>query len=172
MPEAIGNPTLLAVLPYVEDCVSLDAIFGRSKWDLQFTGTFKEARTAPNAFSFRAVICESCLSDGHCWKELLREIQRIMADPPALIVADRKADEILWADVLNLSGRDLIAKSFDAREVFRVVIVASAISESEKLMARPWKRSASAEHRGVLASPARATHRDSERLFGTIWRWR
>jgi DNA-binding response OmpR family regulator len=137
--EAIANPTLLAVLPYIEDCLSLDAIFGHSNWDLQFTQTFKEAKTGLNAFSFQAVICGSCLSDGHCWKELLREIRR-MADPPPLIVADWKADEILWAEVLNLGGRDLIAKPFDAQEGFHVVIVACAISESEKLRARPRKR--------------------------------
>jgi DNA-binding NtrC family response regulator len=141
MPENPNtNATLLAVLPCAEDRALLGAILGRSNWRLRFTRTFEEARTALNAFSFRAVISESRLSEDHGWEDLLREIQS-MANPPPLIVADRLANERLWAEVLNLGGCDLIAKPFDAKEVLHVVSVACAISEQNK-QNRPQKRAA------------------------------
>jgi hypothetical protein len=49
------------------------------------------------------VISEGRLSDGHSWKDLLLELQKIECPPP-LIVADRLADGRLWAEVLNLRG--------------------------------------------------------------------
>jgi hypothetical protein len=47
-----------------------------------------------------------------------------MPVPPQLIVADRLADELLWAEVLNLGCYDLLTTPFAAEEVLRVVPMA------------------------------------------------
>ena len=47
-----------------------------------------------------------------------------MSIPPQLIVADRLADDALWAEVLNLGGYDLLMTPFEPEEVLRVVSMA------------------------------------------------
>lgn len=74
-------------------------------------------------YAVAVVVSESRLPDGRTWKDLLAELQAL-PDPRPLIVADRLADERLWAEVLNLGGYDLLMKPFDAREVIHTVGVA------------------------------------------------
>ena len=121
--EPIAYRAILAVFPFREDRTSLETILGDANWDLRFTATFEEARSALRAFSFGAVISEGHLPDGQCWKDLLREIQDIAGSPP-LIVVERFADEWLWAEVLNLGGYDVLMKPFDAKEVLHAVTMA------------------------------------------------
>jgi DNA-binding response OmpR family regulator len=153
--EPIPKHTVLAVLGFPEERAALATILAPPDWHLRFTHTFEETRTVLNACSFHVVISEACLSDGHCWKDLLLEVQNL-ANPPPLIVTDRLADERLWAEVLNLGGCDLITKPFDAKEVLHVVNVACAIREFERQMARPEKRSAFVEPWVPRAGPAKA----------------
>lgn len=104
------------------------------------------------------VISDSRLSDGHCWKDLLGEIQA-MEGPPPLVVADRLADEHLWAEVLNLGAYDLLAKPFDAREVRHAVEAASRHFENEARFAagrKPAKRIGQKNVTGTKAYTARA----------------
>jgi DNA-binding response OmpR family regulator len=119
----IANPTVLAVFPSGDDRISLANILRSSNWALQFAGNVAEARSTLSGLSVGAVISEARLPDGNSWKDLLREIQKT-ANPPPLIVTDRLADEILWAEVLDLGGYDLLLKPFDAKEALRVVTLA------------------------------------------------
>ena len=54
-----------------------------------------------------------------------------MSIPPQLIVADRLADDALWAEVLNLGGYDLLMTPFEPEEVWRVVSMAWDFRERE-----------------------------------------
>jgi len=65
------------------------------------------------------VISERDLPDGN-WKQILYQIASHPI-PPALIVTSRLADELLWAEVLNLGGFDVLAKPLDRGELLRVV---------------------------------------------------
>ena len=132
--KPIANRTGVAVFPVGEDRTSLINIFSRSNWRLQFTCTLRETQTALSV-SPGVVISEVRLSDGHCWSDLLDEMQK-MECPPPLIVADRLADEHVWAEVLNLGGYDLLAKPFDAKEVLHAVSTAGRRTEDEQEMAR------------------------------------
>ena len=40
---------------------------------------------------------------------------------PAVIVTRRTADDLFWAEVLNLGAYDLLAQPFDQREVLRIL---------------------------------------------------
>jgi DNA-binding response OmpR family regulator len=92
-------------------------------WALDFAWTFADAEAALRTASFGVVICGGLFEDGHGWKDILNEIRRKPV-PPQLIVADRLADEALWAEVLNLGCYDLLITPFEAEEVRRVVPMA------------------------------------------------
>ena len=68
------------------------------------------------------VICDRSLPDGD-WKDLLDKT-------PRLIVTSCVADEVLWAEVLNLGGYDVLAQPFDELEVRRVVALAGGLPET------------------------------------------
>jgi DNA-binding response OmpR family regulator len=64
------------------------------------------------------VICESQLPDSD-WQDVLGRLGG-MACPPLLVVTSRMADDRLWSEVLNLGGYNVLAKPFNAKEVFHV----------------------------------------------------
>ena len=128
--KPVTNVTVLAVFPAAEDRTSLTNIFTDSDWNVQFTRDLAETQTALER-SFVGVVMSDCrLSDGHCWKDLLNELEKMVSHPP-LIVADHLADERLWAEVLNLGAYDLLAKPFDASEVLQAVKMACRRREKE-----------------------------------------
>jgi DNA-binding NtrC family response regulator len=133
-----------------EDRASLTSIFADSNWKLRFTRGLPQTKTALSK-SPGVVISEACLSDGHCWRDLLNEIRKL-ADPPPLIVADRLADERLWSEVLNLGAYDLLAKPFDSREVMHAVTTACRHFENEHGRRKP----ATPEQRGSVAEMSRS----------------
>jgi hypothetical protein len=92
MAEAsITDHMILAIFPAEEDRPSLDQ--------------FSVARIG-SCCSIEPVITAGRLHDRHSWKDLLKEVQQ-MANPPPLLVTDRLAGEVLWAEVLNLGAYDL-----------------------------------------------------------------
>ncbi|HEU0139716.1 MAG TPA: hypothetical protein VFQ79_08400 [Bryobacteraceae bacterium] len=119
----IEHVTILAALPLKEDQIALRAILGGQPWDLQFARSWSEVHSAlrvERVDSVTIVLTEARCPGGGSWKDILGEIEG-KANPPALIVADRLADERLWAEVLNLGGYDVLAKPFDAAEVLWVI---------------------------------------------------
>ena len=114
------GPALLAVPGCAQERDFLRQLFGQSGWEVHMAQTFQEVLTAAREERVGVLLSESQFSDGHCWKDLLDEIQRLES-PPMLIVTDRLADERLWAEVLNLGGYDLLLKPFDPDEALRVV---------------------------------------------------
>ncbi|HEY1261923.1 MAG TPA: hypothetical protein VGF06_00280 [Terriglobales bacterium] len=149
--KPITNPTILAVFPAGEDRALLIDIFAHSDWQIGFTGVLAETRRALSRSAVAVVISDSRLSDGYCWQDLLRAMQE-MNGPPPLIVADRLADDHLWAEVLNLGAYDLLAKPFDSREVLHAVTAACQHSENERRFAALRKPASTA--RGNSAAGA------------------
>ncbi len=129
--ERAGRPIILAVFPPGEDRTSLHNILGHSDWQLQFTRTLEETQAALRTGLIAVVFAEGRLADGHCWKDILQELQ-VMSSPPALIVADRLANDALWAEVLNLGGHDLLTKPFTANEVLYAVTTACHFGEGQR----------------------------------------
>ena len=152
--KPIANPTILAVFSALEDRMTLTSIFAHSNWKLRFTGALPQTQTALSRAPVGVVITEASLSDGHCWKDLLNEIQK-MGDPPPLIVADRLANDRLWAEVLNLGGYDLLVKPLDAREVLHAVTTACRRCEDEQAMAVRRKPATPAKRSGVPGTKVR-----------------
>lgn len=128
--KPVREQTILGVFPLGDDRTFLQKVFDSPEWKLCTIWTFDEARTLLRASCPGVVITEARISASHCWKDLLHEIQ-VMGDPPPLIVADRLADDRLWAEVLNLGGYDLLMKPFDETELRRVVAMAFCFHENQ-----------------------------------------
>jgi hypothetical protein len=69
------------------------------------------------------VICERHLIDGN-WKDVLSRLAPVL-NPPRLIVVARCSDNVLWMEVLNMGGFDLL--SAPLREVEVAHAVGSAV---------------------------------------------
>jgi DNA-binding NtrC family response regulator len=146
--EAHTSPArkVLIALDSREESAALQRILVGDNWRLHFAGAFPETEAALRASSFGIVICSRRYQDGHGWKDLLNGIQA-MPIPPQLIVADRLADDALWAEVLNLGGYDLLMTPFEAEEVLRVVPMAWDFRERELERANPRSKPAKAAQR-------------------------
>ena len=146
--EPIANQVILAVFPPGEDRTSLEDILGNSNWQLRFTHTLAETQAALDAGRIAVVLSERRLADGHCWKDVLDHLQDA-PNPAPLIVADRLADDALWAEVLNLGGYDVLATPFHAKEVLHAVTAAWRYSVAH--------RDRAARHRRPPGSPRTET---------------
>ena len=110
---------VLLVSPLDDDHRFLTQILRHSKWKYFVARSRAEALTLLRDDTIPVLICEAGLGDG-TWRDLLEDTTRL-AHVPLMIVTSRLADDLLWAEVLNLGGYNVLAQPFDSREVFRVV---------------------------------------------------
>ena len=126
VPGALSDPretvSALLISPLIEDQVSLRQIFDCSNWLFRKVSTCREALAHARRYDTGVVICERALPDGD-WKHMMSKLESLPLRP-SLIVTSRLADELLWAEVFNLGGYDVLAQPFDSDEVRRVVSLA------------------------------------------------
>ncbi len=87
----------------------------------------QEARRAIRRHEPTIVVCEAQGRGNGDWQELLEEAQ---AAKSLMIVVSRRANERLWAEVLNLGGFDVLALPFDRDELRRAL--SSALRHSPR----------------------------------------
>ena len=114
--------TVLEISPFESDHATLQRIFSHSKWKLYISRTCSEAMALLKKKLIPVVLCECELPDGS-WKDIVERTARA-ANPPAVIVSSRLADEHLWSEVLDCGGYNVLAKPFRESEVFRDVSLA------------------------------------------------
>lgn len=122
LPQPQRVVTVLGVSPEESDHAVLFEIFSHSHWKLHITRTCAEAFAFLSRRLIPVVLCECTLPDGD-WRDVLERTSRA-ANPPAVIVSSRLADDRLWAEVLNLGGYNVLNKPFQREEVFRDVSLA------------------------------------------------
>ena len=89
---------------------------------------FRSTRTCSEAIHLLkrrlipVVLCERDLPDGS-WKDIVERTAQA-ANPPAVIVSSRLADDGLWSEVLASGGYNVLSKPFNESEVFRDVSLA------------------------------------------------
>jgi DNA-binding response OmpR family regulator len=108
---------ILSISPACEDHEKLHSIL--NDFNVATVGTLREAVTFLCLERVPVVFCECQLPDG-TWKDILSYTAGL-AEPPAIVVTSRLADDYLWAEVLNLGGYDVLAKPFSNIEVRCVV---------------------------------------------------
>lgn len=114
--------TVLEVSPYEADHAALKRIFSHSNWKLHISRSCSEAIGLLKRKLFPVVVCECDLPDGS-WKDIVERTAQA-ANPPAVIVSSRLADDFLWSEVLNSGGYNVLSKPFNDAEVFRDVSLA------------------------------------------------
>jgi len=99
--------------------VILREILQRLNWSIH------EAQGARDVVQFLSerrapvILCHCSFADGN-WRDLVDCISGLPC-PPRLVVTSEQADDLLWAEVLNLGGYDVIAQPFLESEVVRTL---------------------------------------------------
>ncbi|MEP7364431.1 MAG: hypothetical protein ABI972_14345 [Acidobacteriota bacterium] len=114
--------TVLAVTPSAIAQNRLNQIFGHTNWQLETAGSCYEALRRLRDLHTAVVVCEHQLPDGG-WQDLLSGVLQLPS-PPNVIVTAPDADDVLWSDVLNRGGYDVLARPFDSSEVVRIISLA------------------------------------------------
>jgi DNA-binding response OmpR family regulator len=109
---------------FEEDRLLVQKVFRQSCWRLFEAHDRRRALECIERNEPQVVIAESDLAEWN-WKQVLRDLRRL-SNPPQLVVTSRTADELLWAEVLNIGGYDVLARPFAAEELERVVASACA----------------------------------------------
>lgn len=115
-----GIVTVLCVSPVIEDHRRLENIFSHSNWRLCRAENGSEAVSRLIEEPAPVIISDSELPD-RSWLSLLDVSSTLSTPPPRMIVASRLADDLLWQQVLQHGGYNVLQKPFDSREVFWVV---------------------------------------------------
>lgn len=126
---SVARRAALLVSAVEEDYQFLDDVFFRQGWALHRAPTLGSALAFLRDNPVPVVITERDLPLGD-WKNLFAAIQHLPR-APLLIVADRLADEHLWAEVLNLGGHDVLGKPFQERELLWVLGSAWRLAEDQ-----------------------------------------
>ncbi len=120
VPRPAEDITLLLLTPHAEDETAIRNVVHHPGWKVERKEKLVEARTALSRAAI--VLCDPELPDSD-WKNVLEALAGY-DNPPLLIVMSYHADEVLWADVLNRGGYDVLLKPFETSEVMRVISIA------------------------------------------------
>jgi DNA-binding NtrC family response regulator len=103
---------------------------------LDHAACLADARIMLAKHPYRVILTEAELPDA-VWTDVI-DLTYDLGVFPAIIVTRLTADDVFWAEVLNLGAYDLLAQPFDEREVRR--ILANACSQA--VMKPPRKETA------------------------------
>jgi DNA-binding NtrC family response regulator len=123
MNDARKLRAVLAIFDSHDERTALQTILVRTGYTVRHVSTVDEVAPVFSQGRVGIVFSENRLPDGRSWRDVLARLQEL-PHPPPLIVADRLADEALWAEVLNLGAYDLLSEPFDPTEVTRVIELA------------------------------------------------
>jgi DNA-binding NtrC family response regulator len=132
VPSSRPAVTALLLGSFDSDRSLLRDVFRRYGWELMEASGLREGLTCVRDKSVQVVIA-SAEQARWTWQSLLERL-RALPRSPQLIVTSRNADELLWAEVLNVGGYDVLAQPLDSDEVARVV--ASACRSTQLPRAR------------------------------------
>jgi len=113
------KPCVLSISESQTDHASLGGILNNTQWRLFTAKTCGEALEQLHSIGALVIFCECRLPDGG-WKDVLERISGF-EEPPFLVVTSTLADEVLWSEVLNLGGYDVLSKPLVTEEVQHVL---------------------------------------------------
>ena len=145
--EGLRRVTVVGALSSAVERQALGRILDHSKWQLRHADGLQSVREQLSKLNEAVIVCDRILPDGSSWRDVLNEClsQGICAH---LIVAERNADDCLWAEVLNLGAYDLLIKPFRSDEVFHAI---SAAWRALPARSQPWFPSGTEQRHAVAA---------------------
>jgi DNA-binding response OmpR family regulator len=121
-----GAVSALLVGAYENDRDLVRDIFRKSGWRLYESRDRHRVAGLLKRRPVQVVIAES-----GGWQRLLEDL-RDLPVPPQLVVTSRMADDVLWSEVLNRGGYDVLPQPLDRDEFQRVVAAAGRHSHSTR----------------------------------------
>lgn len=109
---------MLFVSPHGADAAAISRMLAPASVEVEHVRGLVEASTLLRRKAYAAILTECRLPDGR-WEDVL-ELARCLPGC-AVIVTDRLADDLLWAEVLSAGAYDMLAQPFDADEVRRIL---------------------------------------------------
>jgi DNA-binding response OmpR family regulator len=100
----------------------MERLFRQCHWRLLVAGSRMAALDQLARNEVHVVLADTSVS-GWPWAMVLADLRRFQPTPP-LVVTSPVADEVLWSEVLNCGGFDVLARPLDTDEVRRVMISA------------------------------------------------
>ena len=120
-----GSQEKIAVLLIGSDTEDVSVVRGilpEERWIVSQCIDCRDALAHLDRHRPALVLCRRDLPDGS-WRNILSQMQ-MLNPPPLLLVASRHADEVLWAEVLNAGGYDVLLEPLNSEEVSRVFSMA------------------------------------------------
>jgi DNA-binding NtrC family response regulator len=117
---------VLFISPDYAEAETLSEMLSPAALRLDHATCLADARRMLGSQTCRAILTEAELPDG-VWTDVI-DLTYELGVFPAIVVTRRTADDLFWAEVLNLGAYDLLAQPFDGREVCR--ILANACSQA------------------------------------------
>lgn len=111
--------SVLFISPDRSQANHLTKMLGPVSMALEAVPSLQQARKQLRAEVYPVILTETRLPDG-TWIDVLN-LAHDLGLPSAVIVTDRLADDLLWAEVLNLGAYDLLVQPFDTNEVQRIL---------------------------------------------------
>ncbi len=111
--------SVLFISPDQAEAETLSEILRPAALTLDHATSIEGASRMLGAQPYRAVLTEAELPDG-VWTDVI-DLTYELGVFPAIIVTRRTADDLFWAEVLNLGAYDLLAQPFDEKEVRRIL---------------------------------------------------
>ena len=118
------------------DLASLVSILGRTRWHVFWFTSASDALMEMSRTPVPVVICDGEMPQG-AWRRILRH-SMTMPFPPRVIVTSALGQERFWAEVLNWGGYDVLAKPYEAGEIYRVVSAAYRSWTAERGRGAAW----------------------------------
>jgi DNA-binding NtrC family response regulator len=110
---------VLFISPDSAEAETLSAMLRPAALRLDHATCLDEARSMLARQSYRTILTEAVLPDG-AWTDVI-DLTYEMGVFPAIVVTRNTADDLFWAEVLNLGAYDLLAQPFDEKEVRRIL---------------------------------------------------
>jgi DNA-binding NtrC family response regulator len=121
--EVEKRRTVVATIASPQEQACLQRILKVPNWNVEVVQSLRTLSATVEKRLCRVVLTGTQLPDGHNWRDVLDNLDRL-TNRPQLIVVDRLANEALWAEVLNLGAYDLLMTPFEPAEVQRVLSLA------------------------------------------------
>lgn len=121
-PDGQGTRVIVFVSESVAEHRRIEQMLSGSIWNVDSQFTCKHAIERLSRERTPVVVCERELPDGY-WTDVFAGTSALNPRPEMIVTA-KKADERLWAEVLNLGGYDVLEQPFDTREVVASVSAA------------------------------------------------
>ena len=112
---------MLAVVA-AEQSPKIERIVSHTRWQLHLVHSIHEAIQALQSRPVSVVLCEDRLPDG-TWLDVVHETEHLRPRPQT-IVFSASPDPVLWGEVLNCGGYDLLETPLQPQEVYALVPMA------------------------------------------------